>query len=141
MTVYTIMVHFSFPFLDSFPHIDAFWSLCSRQLFENIVTKEEIAQNQQFLLLPRWFPLLVIGIHSIIEIFYFLTKYIQSRLLQNCSMRERFFCKTNSSVTIIDVCRRFVPYGRGISPSNPMPTAFSVLIASLYNKYYSKVCA
>ena len=35
-----------------FPHIDAFWHLCSRQLFENIVTKEEIAQC---------FPLLVIG--------------------------------------------------------------------------------
>ena len=28
-------------------------------------------------------------IHSIIEIFYFLTKYVQSRLLQNCCMKER----------------------------------------------------
>ena len=28
-------------------------------------------------------------IHSIIEIFYFLTKYVQSRLLRNCRMRER----------------------------------------------------
>ena len=28
-----------------FPHIDTFWRLCSRRLFENIVTKEEIAQN------------------------------------------------------------------------------------------------
>ena len=44
-----------------FPHIDAFWCLCSRQLFENIVTKEEIAQNVQFLLLPQCFLLLVIG--------------------------------------------------------------------------------
>ena len=34
---------------------------CSRRLFENIVTKEEIAQNVQFLLLPQCFPLLVIG--------------------------------------------------------------------------------
>ena len=41
-----------------FPHIDAF---CSRWLFENIMTKEEIAQNEQFLLLPQCFPLLVIG--------------------------------------------------------------------------------
>ena len=57
-----------------FLHIDAFWHLCSRQLFENIVTKEEITQNKQ---------------HSIIEIFYFLTKYVQSRLLQNCRMMER----------------------------------------------------
>ena len=30
-------------------------------LVENIVTKEEIAQNEQFLLLPQCFPLLVIG--------------------------------------------------------------------------------
>ena len=29
--------------------------------FENIVTKEEIAQNDQFLLLPQRFPLLFIG--------------------------------------------------------------------------------
>ena len=33
-------------------HIDAFCHLCSRRLFENIVTKEEFAQNEQFLLLP-----------------------------------------------------------------------------------------
>ena len=30
-------------------------------IFENIVTKEEIAQNVQFLLVPQCFPLLVIG--------------------------------------------------------------------------------
>ena len=59
---------------------------CSRPLFENIVTKEEIAQNKQFLHLPQCFPLKV---HSIIKIFYFLPKYVQSRLLQNCPMRER----------------------------------------------------
>ena len=32
-----------------------------RRLFENIVTKEEIALNEQFLLLPHRFSLLVIG--------------------------------------------------------------------------------
>ena len=37
-----VCLHSSF---NPFPHIDAFWSLCSRQLFENIVTKEKIAQN------------------------------------------------------------------------------------------------
>ena len=47
--------------LNYFPHIDAFWHLCGRQLFENVVKKEEIAQNEQFLLLPQCFPLLVIG--------------------------------------------------------------------------------
>ena len=47
--------------INPFPHIDAFWRLCSRRLFENIVTKEEIAQNEQFLLLPQIFPLIVIG--------------------------------------------------------------------------------
>ena len=30
-------------------------------IFENIVTKEEIAQNVQFLLMSQCFPLLVIG--------------------------------------------------------------------------------
>ena len=32
-------------------------------------------------------------IHSIKEIFCFLTKYVQSRLLQNCRMRERVKCQ------------------------------------------------
>ena len=47
--------------VNPFPHTDAFWRLRSRQLFENTVTKEEIAQNEQFLLLPQCFPLLVIS--------------------------------------------------------------------------------
>ena len=34
--------------LNPFPHIDAFWRLCSRQLFEYIVTKEEIAFATMF---------------------------------------------------------------------------------------------
>ena len=48
-------------YVNPFPHKDAFWLLCSRWLFENIVTKKEIAQTEQFLLLPQCFPLLVIG--------------------------------------------------------------------------------
>ena len=51
---------FSYEF-NPFPQTDTFWRLCSRRLFENIVTKEEIAQNEQFLLLPQCLPLLVIG--------------------------------------------------------------------------------
>ena len=47
--------------INPFPHIDAFWRLWSRRLFGNIVTKEEIAQNEQFLFLTQCFPLLVIG--------------------------------------------------------------------------------
>ena len=34
--------------VNPFPHIDAFWCLCSGRLLENIVTKEEIAQNEIF---------------------------------------------------------------------------------------------
>ena len=47
--------------VNPFPHTDTFWRLCSRRLFENKVTKEEIAQDEQFLLLPQCLPLLVIG--------------------------------------------------------------------------------
>ena len=47
--------------INPFPHIDAFRRICSRRLFENIVTKEENAQNKQFLLLKQCFPLFVIG--------------------------------------------------------------------------------
>ena len=34
--------------LNPFPHIDSFWRLCSRRLFENMLRKEEIAQNEHF---------------------------------------------------------------------------------------------
>ena len=37
--------------VNTFPHIDAF----AAQLFENIVTIEEIAQNEQFLLFATMF--------------------------------------------------------------------------------------
>ena len=47
--------------VNPFPNIDTFWRFCSRWLFENIVTKEEIAQIKKFLPLPQCFPLLVIG--------------------------------------------------------------------------------
>ena len=41
--------------INPFPHIDAFVRLCSRQLFENMATKEKIAQNEQFLYLSPCF--------------------------------------------------------------------------------------
>ena len=57
--------------------------------FLKTVSKEGIAQIEQFLLLPQCFPLLVIGYPFNYRDFQFLTKYVQSRLLQNCRMRER----------------------------------------------------
>ena len=67
--------------VNPFPHIDAFWCLCSRWLFKNIVTKEEIAQNKQFLLLPQCFPLLVIG--------YAFKICSKSSAAEFCCMRKR----------------------------------------------------
>ena len=43
-------------------------------LFENIVTKEEITQYKQFLLLPQCFPILVIGLLSKYRDFLFFDK-------------------------------------------------------------------
>ena len=53
---------------------------------ENTVTKEEIAQNDFDTMFSTFSHRII---HSIIEIFHILTKYVQSRLLQNCRMRER----------------------------------------------------
>ena len=69
-----------------FPHIDAFWRLCSRRLFENIVTKEEIAISPFATMFSTFCHRLSIQLW---RFFYFLTKYVQSRLLQNCRMREK----------------------------------------------------
>ena len=74
--------------VNPFPRIDAFWRLYSRRLFENIVTKEEIAQYKQFLSrnVSSFSHRLSIQLYTFS---IFLTKYVQSRLLQNCCMRER----------------------------------------------------
>ena len=47
--------------------------------FENIVTKEEISQNEQFLPLPQCFQLLSVNIPSFIGIFYIFV-YMFSKL-------------------------------------------------------------
>ena len=75
---------------NSFPYIDAFWRLCNRRLFENIVTKEEIAENEQFLLLPQCFLLLVIDYPFNYRDFLFFDKI--------CSV----------------VCYKFVVWGKGL---------------------------
>ena len=49
--------------------IDAFWRLCSRRLFENNVTKREIAKNKKFLPLPQCIQLYSIDELSFIDIF------------------------------------------------------------------------
>ena len=63
--------------------------------------KRKIAKNKQFLLLPQYFPLWVMGYpFNYRDFLYFkppadsmfstlLTKYVQSRLLHNCCCRER----------------------------------------------------
>ena len=58
--------------------------------FKNIMTKEEIAHNEQFLLLPQSCPLLVIGYpFNYRDFLYSLTNCVQSRLLQISCMRRR----------------------------------------------------
>ena len=77
--------------INPFPHTEAFWCLCSRRLFENIVTKEECSKQafSPFATMCSTFSHRLLWIHSIIEIFYFLTKYVQSSLLQNYHVRGR----------------------------------------------------
>ena len=60
-----------------FPQIDTFWRLRSRRLFENIVTKEEIALNVQFLLLPQCFVVWGKGLSN----HFFSHRYISCRQL------------------------------------------------------------
>ena len=54
--------------LNHFLYIDAFWNIISRRRFENMPTKEEIAQNEQFLLLSPCFQLYSIIVLSFSEI-------------------------------------------------------------------------
>ena len=81
--------------INPFPHRHAFWRLCSRWLFENIVTKEEIAQIEQFLLLPV-FPLLVISYpfnYRDFPLFYkiFSKSYAAELFYEGKSYKARFY--------------------------------------------------
>ena len=81
-----------------FPPVDVFWRICSRRLlktlqrkeiFENIVTKEEIAQNEQFFLLPQCFRLLVIGYPLNYRDFLFFVKICPKSSAAELCMWER----------------------------------------------------
>ena len=78
-------------FVNPFPHIrvDVFWRLCSRRLFENIVTKEEIAQNEKFLILPQCFTLLVIGYPFNYRDFLFVDKICSKSFAAELSYEEK----------------------------------------------------
>ena len=55
--------------------------------FENIVAKEQIVQNEQFLPLPRCFQFSIIEI-SLIQVYHILGQGFRSLLLQICFMWE-----------------------------------------------------
>ena len=67
-----------------FPHIDAFWRLCSRLLFEN----SDKRRNWSKQAISPFATMFSTFFHRL-SIFYYLTKYVESHLLQNCCMRER----------------------------------------------------
>ena len=60
-----------------------------RKLFENMATKAEIAQNEQFLLLSPCFQLCSIIVPSFKGVSNFVRICFQNRLLHICCMRER----------------------------------------------------
>ena len=57
--------------------------------FENVVTTGEIAQYEQFLLLPLCFHFFSVNTPTIIDIFHILSTHFQSCLLQICCIWER----------------------------------------------------
>ena len=65
-------------FVNPFPLVDAFSHICSSRLLKNIVAKEEIAQNEQFLPLPQCFQL-----HSWMFFSCFCQYILKSRLVRN----------------------------------------------------------
>ena len=72
-----------------FPTYRSFLTPLELASFENIVTKDEIAQNEPFLLWPQCFQLMPVSKPSYIKIFVFLIRCVQICLLQICCMWER----------------------------------------------------
>ena len=96
--------------LNPFPHTDAFRCLCSRQLFESSVAKEEFAQNNQFFLLSTCFQLYIKLLFFQLKGFFVLfPRRFQSRLLQICCMWEMvnpFPHTANMQQTAFEISRR-----------------------------------
>ena len=74
--------------INPFPHI-RFLTTLQQTAFWKQWQKKKLHKTCNFSFCHNVFHFLSYVIHSIMEIFYFLSKYVQSRLLQNCSMRER----------------------------------------------------
>ena len=139
--------------VNPFPHIDAFWHLCSRRLFENIVTKEKIAQNVQFLFLPQCFPLLVIGYpFNYRDFFIIWQNMFKVVYLQNCRMRERvkqnlfiisnFFSCLNAFKTILLQIVKIAPASlKGLKElqQSLRPSYFIYIHHHKVNTYLSKL--
>ena len=79
--MYKIVYFFILISVNPLLHIDAS-DASAADSFLKTVKKEEIAQYEQFLLLPQFFHFKSKVITSVIEIFHFLTKYVQNRLLK-----------------------------------------------------------
>ena len=65
-----------------------------------MVTKEEIAQNEQFLLLPQCYPLSVIGYPFNYRDFLFFDKIFSKSSAAELSMRERFTLSMRERFTL-----------------------------------------
>ena len=70
-------------------HIQMISDTSAADIFENIVANREIAHHEKFSHLPQRFQFYLINILSFMEIFIFLSRCFQSRLLKNCCMWER----------------------------------------------------
>ena len=114
--------------LNPFPHKDTFWRLCSRRLFENRATKEEIAQDEQFILFATMFSTFSHRLSIQIKRFsIFITTYVQSHLLQNCCMGER----VNTIYSII-----FYSYSLTIVASGKIMSQSSLKIYKTYFEFH-----
>ena len=67
--------------------------------FEKIVTKVDIAQNEQFILLLQCFQLFSVIIPTFIELFRDISSF-QSQLLQICCMFERVNTEKTDNIPI-----------------------------------------
>ena len=106
--------------LNPFSHINAIWRLCSSWLFENMVTKEESAQNKQFLLMSLCFQIYSIIVLSFKGSFQICSGYVfkvvccrfdvcfQSRLLQIWCMWERVNACQYPFLTCWRICSRWL---------------------------------
>ena len=112
--------------INHFLHIDAFWHLCSRRLFENMATKELIAQNEHVLFLSPCFQLLFFHLKGVSNCFGYVFKVVCCSYVVSGNGWRKYITQRTKQKLPLNTQRAFT-YRR----NTPLPSCIIITIKCL----------